>query len=1004
MVGDRELRDRDATVGLPALDAALSQLSAIDPALAGLVDRHFFGGISLAEIALRRQVSERTVEREWQKARLLLHRSWPDEDERSRQRRVAGAGEIEPATPSAIDRARWGDLSPLLDRLLETEIPLRSAVLREVRERDPALAEVAAELLARGDRVQASKFLECVPGQASSLPGNSVRVVGGYTLVRPLGQGGMGVVWLARRSDGRFEAQAAVKFPHFSLLQSDGLERFRREGHLLGRLTHANIARLIDAGVAPEGPYLVLEYVEGQAIDVWCDERALGVTARVQLFLDVLRAVAHAHAKLVLHRDIKPSNILVTAEGAVKLLDFGIAKLIHDSDRGAAATELTERAGRAFTPEYAAPEQMVGSDVTMATDVYALGVLLFKLLTGSHPIAGEPGSPLRPLQLLGQAEPRRLRDAVPAAGPELTARSAAAAAQLRRRLRGDLETIVGKALKKDPAQRYATTDAFASDLRGYLNREPVSARPDSLAYRTSRFVSRHRYGMGVACFVLLTLLGGIAGTWSQSIEARRERDRALAALARAEAASDFVGLMITTAAGADEHLSLAELLQRSEVLAMSELRSGPEQQAAVLDALASYYASLGNHEHAERLEGRASELTIASSDTSWRARVECTHAYLTSLEGKGAEAKERIARWISRVDLEPGAGARCEGYLARILLDENDARGALERSRSALARFSAAPRQPSRDKARLEAPLAYALALNGRNDEADRHYRAALDLLQESGTADPAEAIAILEDWAIASQIAGDLPRAVASIDEALRLVTHRSISQEPPAPLLGNRAQYLLALGRIPEAIEQADAAIAIAEHTGHKNTKISALSTKLRAHIELGELDTAERLLGEAMTAAREGHTGGGEAIDKRFELQLVGRQAQLSLARGDFAGAAATINPVIARLESQHVHTPALINALRLRAEARFGLGDRGNAARDALAALSLAKEAQGGKRYSLHTGLSWLLVARFNREAGDLPASRSAAESAVTHLAEMLDPANRDLKLARALQSE
>src|SRR5262249_28469683 len=237
-------------------------------------------------------------------------------------------------------------------------------------------------------------FLEDAP--TLPVPANWVgATVGAYTVVAPLGQGGMGSVWLAQRSDGRFVGQAALKLLHAAAATFGGTERFKREGNILGQLKHPHIAHLLDAGVAPTGqPYLVLEHVEGQHIDAYCDGRQLGIEARVHLALDMLDAVAHAHANLIVHRDIKPSNVLVTGDGRVKLVDFGIAKLLEEAGPGSSArTALTRDGGRALTPECAAPEQLTGGPITTATDVYAIGVLLYVLLSGRHPARGLLRSP-----------------------------------------------------------------------------------------------------------------------------------------------------------------------------------------------------------------------------------------------------------------------------------------------------------------------------------------------------------------------------------------------------------------------------------------------------------------------------------------------------------------------------------------------------------------------------------------------------------------------------------
>jgi serine/threonine protein kinase len=296
-----------------------------------------------------------------------------------------------------VDVEHWTRFRALLDELLDADVPQRVARLSEVRVTDPALADAVAALLDRQSAVDAEAFLEgsAFP-VATQLAG---RKLGHYTLERPIGHGGMGAVWLARRSDGRFEGTVAVKFLNLALLAGAGAERFEREGRLLARLEHPNIARLLDAGVDADQPYLILEYVDGDVIDRWCDAHQLGLIDRIRLFLDVLAAVGHAHSHLVLHRDLKPANILVTPAGAVKLLDFGIAKLLDGPDE-APRRELTEVSGPAFTPAYAAPEQVQAGGVSMATDVYALGVLLCELLTGTHPTSAFARTPVDRLRAL----------------------------------------------------------------------------------------------------------------------------------------------------------------------------------------------------------------------------------------------------------------------------------------------------------------------------------------------------------------------------------------------------------------------------------------------------------------------------------------------------------------------------------------------------------------------------------------------------------------------------
>src|ERR1041384_8143711 len=311
-----------------------------------------------------------------------------------------------------LDPNLWRKLSPYLDEALEIDLQERRHWLAPLAVRAPDVAADLRVLLAERDAIEDSGFLDGVVqlGVRPAPPSLSGQILGAYRLQSLIGHGGMGSVWLAERCDGRFDGRAAGKLLNIADLGRTGEERVRREGTILARLTHPNIARLTDAGVSPDGqPYLVLEHVNGQAIDRYCDEHALGVEARLRLFLDVLEAVAHAHANLVVHRDLKPGNVLVSVDGHVKLLDFGIAKLL-EGDEGVAAP-LTRDAWMA-TPQYAAPEQVAGGVVTTATDVYALGVLLYVLLTGTHPAGDAVESPATLMRAIVEVDPPRPSDMV----------------------------------------------------------------------------------------------------------------------------------------------------------------------------------------------------------------------------------------------------------------------------------------------------------------------------------------------------------------------------------------------------------------------------------------------------------------------------------------------------------------------------------------------------------------------------------------------------------------
>jgi len=484
---------------------------------------------------------------------------------------------------ATIDRRRWLRASVHLDELLDLPEEQRETRLSDLRRDDPATAADVAELLDQHRRLTAERFLEspppAAPGRAADARLSGL-TIGAYTLSSRIGQGGMGSVWLASRSDGRFEGHAALKLLNASLVGRGGEARFTREGTILARLTHPHIARLIDAGVSETGqPYLVLEYVDGRHIDRYCADERLGVEARIRVFLDVIAAVAHAHANLIVHRDLKPSNVLVTAAGQVKLLDFSIAKLLEHED-GSAATRLTHDTGSAMTPRYAAPEQIAGGPVTTATDVYALGVLLYELLTGRHPHAPTAKTSADLAKAISATEPPRPSSVAPESW--------------RRALRGDLDTIVMKALKKEPLERYASVMAFADDLRRHLDHQPIAARPDLLGYRAAKFARRHRRGLA-ASIVAVTVLAGIVGFYTARLAAERDRARQ-----QAEKASRLSELLTTLITGADPYRTpdakeptVQNLLDVGAARIATELQDQPEVQGEMFTVIGRTYERMG---------------------------------------------------------------------------------------------------------------------------------------------------------------------------------------------------------------------------------------------------------------------------------------------------------------------------------------------------------------------------------------------------------------------------
>jgi eukaryotic-like serine/threonine-protein kinase len=508
--------------------------------------------------------------------------------------------------PTRLSPDRWRVVIPYLDAALELEGDRRAEWLDGLRREDAALAEDVLALLDKQESLDAQGFLDG-SADARSLPSTMAgQVLGAYTLREEIGQGGMGSVWRAERTDGRYRGSAAVKLLNPSLLGREGEGRFRREGSILARLHHPHIAQLIDAGVSGTGqPYLVLEHVDGERIDRYCDERALSVEARLRLFLDVLAAVAHAHANLVVHRDLKPSNVMVGTDGRVKLLDFGIAKLI-ERETGE-TTALTSDGSRLMTPQYAAPEQLTGGDVSTATDVYALGALLYLLLTGRHPSGNDTGSPAELIRAIVETEPVRPSDAVlldaPGIGPAAERASCRAATprKLASVLRGDLDNIVAKALRKSTSERYVTVGALAADLHAHLTHEVVSARPDSVRYRTGRFLRRHRLAAVAAAVLVSSLAAGLGATAWQYARARRETTRA-------QAVTDFLVQLFQASAQTvvtTDRITAREILEQGVKRLDVELADQPSTRASLLAVMGRVHNHMSLHAQAADLLARS---------------------------------------------------------------------------------------------------------------------------------------------------------------------------------------------------------------------------------------------------------------------------------------------------------------------------------------------------------------------------------------------------------------
>jgi serine/threonine protein kinase len=519
----------------------------------------------------------------------------------------------------------WSRIEAILDDVLERDPGERAEAIARACGDDLALRAHVEALVAADSN--ASGFLETpaaeyaagvvrAASQGSDADGHDDPGdrIGPYRVIREIGHGGMGRVFLASRADGQFEQLVALKLVRSGPYGGEILDRFLRERQILARLQHPNIARLLDGGMTGDHrPYFAMEYVDGEPITTYCRSRGLDLDRRLDLFTAVGDAVQYAHQNLVVHRDLKPSNTLVTAAGEVKLLDFGIAKVLHQEDDGAGDPTLTRLGTGPMTPEYAAPEQVRGEPVTTATDVYALGALAYELVTGRGPHALTRLTAAEVERVITQRDVDRPSHAVVRGGAvDGTAESPAARShrlKLRRQLKGDLDTIILKALQKDPARRYVSAGAFVDDIRRYRRGLPIAARRDSFGYRAGKFVRRNALGVAAGGLVAASLIAGLIGTAWQARVASREA-------AKAGEISRFLTSLFEVAdparANADD-ITARELVERGAARIETELSDQPEIQSEMMLLLGRISRELSQYDRAQTLLDRSLTLRTATA-------------------------------------------------------------------------------------------------------------------------------------------------------------------------------------------------------------------------------------------------------------------------------------------------------------------------------------------------------------------------------------------------------
>lgn len=597
--------------------------------------------------------------------------------------------------------SEWQELSVLYERADSLDGSERAAWIGELRRAGHRLVPQLERMMGARDHVASAEFMSALPRieTAADEPSPSWTEgsrVGAYRLVRHVGSGGMAEVWMAQRCDGAFERRVAIKllFTHPTPTQRDTfIERFRRERDFLASLDHPNIAALHDAGVTPGGqPWLALEYLDGTPITTWCDERGSTLVARAELFVRALAAVEHAHANLVLHRDLKPSNILVTSAGEVKLLDFGISKLMAASEAPIAETDLTHAAGRPLTLMYASPEQVGGKPLSTGSDVYSLGVVGYELFAGVHPyrLSANSYSELERAVLEVEPGPPSRSSTCETGSPRGARRYCKAD------ISPDLDAVVLRALDKDPARRYASVEAFRIDLERWLAGKPVSAVAPSLLYQATKFARRHRTGVVLAGMAAVASVAAVTSIVVIGLHARSEASRALAAR---DFVFDLFHLADPDSAGAQD-VTAREVLVAGIDKAATQFAEQPELQADVLSRIAETQSRLGDYRAANGTLKRVVDIETRTGHSGHRIKALIALADNYFRLGDLASARQSLAaiEAATRND-PPSPSMRADIALVQgwVLLAE----GHYERSRVEMDRSLRESRAIGGDEARV---------------------------------------------------------------------------------------------------------------------------------------------------------------------------------------------------------------------------------------------------------------------------------------------------------------
>jgi serine/threonine-protein kinase len=917
---------------------------------------------------------------------------------------------------------QWLELSRLLDEVLALPAAEREAWLKTLPPSADGLGPTLREILSHETAGGTNAFLQTLPKLGPPLASiDRVRlregaIVGPYRLLRQLGRGGMGSVWLAQRTDGVLKRAVALKLPHAGVYGTQLAERFARERDILAALSHPHIARLYDAGVADDGQlFLALEYVDGEPLAGYCDARRLDLRQRLVLYLQVLDAVQYAHARLVVHRDLKPSNILVEND-KVHLLDFGIAKLV--ADEPAPESDLTQAVGHVLTPDYASPEQIAGAPLTTATDIYSLGVILYELCTGERPYRLKRDSRGALEDAILEAE--IVRPSGACRNPERAGLRGLSIRKLQKNLRGDLDTIILKALKRSPADRYSSVTAFADDLQRYVAHEPVRARPDSFGYRTAKFVRRNRLAVSLSALALLVLIGGLGGTVTQAEHAMRQaaiaeeqrdradhqartateqRDFALRQLSRAEAANDFNAFLLSDAAPSGKPFTAGQLLSRAEAIVDRQQAESNANDADILVTIGRQYRNMDQDAKARRVLGRAYAIARTLRDPTTLAHAACNLAAQFGQAGDRDRAEALFQEGLQQLPNEPQyipdrIGCLIDGgTVARL---RYDAGPAVARAREAQALLPQLPYPSPLVNMQVSMELAEAYRVAAEYPAALDTFALAYTSLVALGRENTETAGTLYHNWALTLDLTGQTLQAEEFYRRAMRISSADGTDKNVSPMLLTNLAWSLIDLDRFAEARRYAERAYERAHAEGDEIIIRDSMIVRAKAYRRLGDYAQAEKLLKDVeprFRATRPPECG--------CFATIASERAAIAEAHGDAEAALAELDKAVSIAESDPLRGDALAWALLRRSELKLGLGRVDEAHADATKSLRVGMAMAVRGAPSSYVGRARLAEGRAQAALGNPEEAQRAFSSALAELRPTLGADHPQTKLAERL---